>query len=184
VNRVRPIIFTFGVVAVLTRVWAYPKIDQFIKVDRCLEKRGQWNYETQECRFSSMEERTQPQKNDRLNDHQLVDEQSKNTPTVSKCDIDLESENMTKCRNMIINNPIIDTTYLSKIWTLDPNGPQADFWFKRTEYYVVDYYGNGAMPYKLDRDSLTIAHTDFIRKGRIVSVGNDTLKFIGVNVKT
>jgi hypothetical protein len=31
---------------------------------------------------------------------------------------------------------------------------------------------------------LTIAHTDFIRKGRIISVGNDTLKFSGVNVKT
>jgi len=117
-----------------------------------------------------------PHKNDSLSDHQLVDERSKKTYAGSKYYIDLESQNIDRFSKTIITNPIIDTTYLFKIWTLDPNGPHADFWFKRTEFYVVDYDGDGAMPYKLDRDSLTIFHTDFIRKGRIVSVGKDTLK--------
>lgn len=44
-------------------MWAYPKIDKFIKVDRCLENGGKWNHETQECKFGSTEEQTQsPQK--------------------------------------------------------------------------------------------------------------------------
>ncbi|GJM60752.1 hypothetical protein [Persicobacter diffluens] len=57
-----------------------------------------------------------------------------------------------------------------------PAGPHADFWFKPNEFYVVDYDGDGAMPYILKEDSLTIFYNDFIQKGVILSVSKDTLK--------
>ena len=76
----------------------------------------------------------------------------------------------------IIDRPSIDTTLLFKIWTLDPDGPHADFWFKRTAFFVADYDGDGAMPYTLIRDSLTIYYPDFIQRGRISSLDGHTLK--------
>ena len=76
----------------------------------------------------------------------------------------------------IISNPTVDTTHLFKIWTLDPNGPHADFWIKPTQFYIVDYDGDGSMPYILNQDSLTIFYDDYIQRGKIVSVTKDTLK--------
>jgi hypothetical protein len=37
-NRNRVIILTIGLLLILTGIWAYPKIDQFFKVDSCLDK--------------------------------------------------------------------------------------------------------------------------------------------------
>lgn len=79
-------------------------------------------------------------------------------------------------RKTVITNPTIDTARLFKIWTLDPNAPQADFRFTQTEFFVADHDGDGAMPYLLNKDSLTIFYSDFVKTGRIVSVSKDTLK--------
>jgi hypothetical protein len=40
----------------------------------------------------------------------------------------------------------------------------------------VDYDGDGAMPYILDKNEITIFYNDFVQKGIITSVENDTLK--------
>lgn len=176
-NRKKLIILILGLFLILTGIWAYPKIDEFFKVDSCLDKGGRWNYETKECEFEYKEEHSVSQKTDSLKGYnQLADEQDRKTYSISEYNTDLESENIDRPEKSIINNPTVDTTELFKIWTLDPDGPHADFWFKPTEFYVVDYDGDGAMPYLLNRDSLTIFYNDFIQKGKIVSVSKDTLK--------
>lgn len=38
---------------ILVGIWIYPKIDQFLKVDRCLDRGGRWNYEINQCEYSS-----------------------------------------------------------------------------------------------------------------------------------
>lgn len=178
-NRNRLIILTVGLLIILTGVFAYSKIGQFFRVDACLEKGESWNYETQEYEFGSYEEKTESQETDSLNGYdQLADEQKRKSYTISEYNTDLESENIERPEKAIIKNPTVDTTQLFKIWTLDPDGPHADFWFKATAFYVVDYDGDGAMPYILDRDSLTIFYNDFVQKGRIISVGRDTLKIL------
>ena len=176
-NRNRVIILTIGILIILTGIWAFPKIDEFFKVDSCLDKGGSWNYETKECEFESKEKHSVSQKTDSLKGYnQVADEQDRKTYTISEHNTDLKSKNLDRPEKSIITNPTVDTTELFKIWTLDPEGPHADFWFKATEFYVVDYDGDGAMPYLLNQDSLTIFYNDFIQKGKIVSVGRDTLK--------
>jgi hypothetical protein len=176
-NRNKVVILTIGLLLILIGIWVYPKIDQFFKVDSCLDKGGRWNYETKECEFDSEEEFLDSQKTDSLNGYnQLADEQNRKTYTISEYNTDLERKNIDRPNKTIIINPTVDTTELFKIWTLDPDGPHADFWFKQTEFYVVDYDGVGAMPYLLNQDSLTIFYNDFIKKGKIVSVSKDNLK--------
>ncbi len=166
---------TTGLLIVLTGIWAYPRVDQFFKVDSCLYKGGHWNYETKECEFG--EDLIEPQETESLSGYdQLADEQNRKTYTISEYSTDLENGNIDQPEKTLITNPTVDTTQLFKIWTLDPDGPHADFWFKPNEFYVVDYDGDGAMAYKLDKDSLTIYYNDFVQKGRIVSVSKDTLK--------
>ena len=70
----------------------------------------------------------------------------------------------------------IDTTLLFTIWTSDPDGPHADFEFSSKSFYVVDYDGDGDMPYFLTDKKLKIYYNDFIQEGEIVSVDKDTLK--------
>ena len=170
------IISIAGLLAILTGVWVYQMIGQSFKASNCQDKGGHWNYETQKCEYGAIEERVVLNQSDSLSRYkQLADEQHRKTYTTSEYNTDLETENITRPEKTIINNLTVDTTHLFKIWTLEPNGPHADFWFKRTEFYVVDYDGNGAMPYRLDGDSLIIYYNDFVQKGRIISVSKDTL---------
>lgn len=159
-NRSRQIILIIGFLFVLLGIWAYPKISLFLKVDNCLDKGGRWNYETGQC--ETKEGDISLQKRDRLKDYNPFEGE--------------ESGNVVRLKKTIIINPTVDTTELFKIWTLDPNGVHADFWFKAEAFYVVDYDGNGAMPYLLNRDSLTIFYENFVQKGKIISVSKDTLK--------
>jgi hypothetical protein len=177
-NRKTILILTIGILLILTGIWAYSKIDQFIKVDRCLDQGGRWNYETQECEYNETVEIPKTKEKDSLNGYnQLADEQNRKTHTISEYNTDLDgNQNIERPEKTEIINSKFDTTLLFKIWTLDPNGPHADFWFKRTEFYVVDYDGNGAMPYILNGDNLTVFYNDFIQKGKIVSVNKGTLK--------
>jgi hypothetical protein len=75
-----------------------------------------------------------------------------------------------------IINTSLDTALLFGIWTSDPDGAHADFDFTRKSFYIVDYDGNGDMPYHLIGDQLTIYYNDFIQEGQILSVTRDTLK--------
>ena len=70
----------------------------------------------------------------------------------------------------------LDTVALFGIWTSDPNGPHADFELTSKSFYVVDYDGDGEMPYELIDNKLKIYYNDFIQEGKIISVSKDTLK--------
>jgi len=70
----------------------------------------------------------------------------------------------------------LDTALLFHAWTINPDGPHADFDFTAESFYVVDYDGNGDMPYDLIDHHLTIYYNDFVQEGDIVSVSEDTLK--------
>jgi hypothetical protein len=73
-------------------------------------------------------------------------------------------------------NSDIDTSLLFTIWTSDPAGPHADFVFSSKSFYVVDYDGDGDMPYEIKGRSLKIFYNDFVKDGQFVSVTADTLK--------
>ncbi|AWH83649.1 hypothetical protein HYN59_00305 [Flavobacterium album] len=70
----------------------------------------------------------------------------------------------------------LDTTLLFNAWTLDNEGPHADFVFSPKSFFVVDYDGNGDMPYELKGNHLKIYYNDFIQEGEILSVSKDSLK--------
>lgn len=70
----------------------------------------------------------------------------------------------------------LDTTLLFGIWTSDPDGPHADFELTGKSFYVVDYDGDGDMPYELNGKKIKIYYNDFIQEGKIISVSKDTLK--------
>ncbi|POS00678.1 hypothetical protein Q361_1327 [Flavobacterium croceum DSM 17960] len=98
--------------------------------------------------------------------------------TVSDYNSDnLDVENIVKPKKSTINTKL-DTNLLFGIWTLDPKGPHADFELTNKSFFVVDYDGNGNMPYELIDNNLKIYYNDFTQEGHIVSVDKDTLKII------
>ncbi|MEL1243761.1 hypothetical protein AAEO56_05765 [Flavobacterium sp. DGU11] len=70
----------------------------------------------------------------------------------------------------------LDTTLLFETWTLDNEGPHADFVFSPKSFFVVDYDGNGDMPYELKGNRLKIYYNDFLQEGEILSVSKDSLR--------
>ena len=108
--------------------------------------------------------------------NELANTQNRKTLTISEYNTDnTEIENIERPEKTIIRNLAIDTTKAFGIWTQDPNGPHADFWLTAKSFYVVDYNGDGAMPYILDKNEITIFYNDFVQKGVITSTENDTL---------
>jgi hypothetical protein len=75
-----------------------------------------------------------------------------------------------------IINPKFNLKLLFGIWTYDPEGPHADFELTKKSFYVVDYDGNGDMPYIINRDTITVYYPDYVSVGIIKSVTKDTLK--------
>jgi len=117
-------------------------------------------------------------KTDSLNGYnELVNPDKRETFTISEYNTDNpEIENIKRPEKTIIRNLTIDTTQAFGIWTQDPNGPHADFWFTAKDFLVADYDGDGHMPYILDGNKITIFYNDFVQKGTITSTENDTLK--------
>jgi hypothetical protein len=72
----------------------------------------------------------------------------------------------------------LDTTLLFGIWTSDPAGPHADFHLTNKSFYVVDYDGDGDMPYELTDRKIRIYYNDFIQEGKVISIDKDTLKIM------
>jgi hypothetical protein len=84
-NRNSILILTIGLLIILTGIWVYPKIEQFFKVDSCLDKGGRWNYETDKCEFQSTEEYTESQRTNNLNGYdQLADKEYRKRYTISE----------------------------------------------------------------------------------------------------
>jgi len=82
-------------------------------------------------------------------------------------------------KETVLQNNVINPKYspesLYGIWTLDNNGPHADFKLTKKSFYVVDYDGNGNMPYTLKYDTLTVMYTDYKSIGVIKKVVKDTM---------
>ncbi len=72
----------------------------------------------------------------------------------------------------------LDTHLLFNIWTTDPDGPHADFEISDKDFYVVDYDGDGSMPYTLEGNGLTVYYNDFVQKGTIKSLTKDSLEIL------
>ncbi len=117
-------------------------------------------------------------KTDSINAYnELANTQNRKTLTISEYNTDnSDIKNIKRPKKTIIRNLEIDTTQAFGIWTLDPKGPHADFWLTKKSFLVVDYDGDGHMPYILDGDKITIYYNDFVQKGIIKSTKNDTLK--------
>lgn len=69
-----------------------------------------------------------------------------------------------------------DVNNLFGIWTLDPEGPHADFDLSEKSFYVVDYDGDGDMPYIINQDTIKVYYSDFMSVGIIKKATKDTLK--------
>lgn len=117
-------------------------------------------------------------KNDSIKtNNELANTPQRKNLTISEYNTDnAEIENIKRPEKTIIKNLAIDTTQAFGIWAQDPNGPHADFFLNASSFYVADYDGDGAMPYILDKNKITVFYSDFVRKGIITSTKNDTLK--------
>jgi len=69
----------------------------------------------------------------------------------------------------------INHELLYGIWTLDNNGPHADFELTEKSFYVVDYDGDGTMHYTINHDTITVKYPDYINIGIIKKAVKDTL---------
>ena len=109
--------------------------------------------------------------------NELANPENRKTLTISEYNTDNpEIENINRTKKTIIRNLEIDTTKAFGIWTQDSYGPHADFWLTAKSFYVVDYDGDGAMPYILNKNKITIFYNDFVQTGIITSTETDTLK--------
>lgn len=85
-------------------------------------------------------------------------------------------ENINRPKESKIIKSKVDLKLLFGIWTYDPNGPHADFELTNKSFYVVDYDGDGDMPYVLKQDTIKVYYNDYVSIGIIKSVTKDTLK--------
>ncbi len=107
---------------------------------------------------------------------ELTNKDSIDTFGVSEYNTDLDSTNNIKRPNksQIVNSKF-DTTMLFRIWVQNPDDPHATFDFNSKFFFVVDYDGDGDMPYILEKDNLKVFYNDFVQEGKIEKVTNDSL---------
>lgn len=100
--------------------------------------------------------------------NELANDANLKTFTISEYNTDDESiPNIQRPDKSEIINSSIPTTQLFGIWVQDPSPETPHATFKLTEksFYVVDYDGDGAMPYIINGDSITVYYNDFVLKG-------------------
>ncbi|MDV6168928.1 hypothetical protein R1T16_10860 [Flavobacterium sp. DG1-102-2] len=80
----------------------------------------------------------------------------------------------------------LNTELLFNTCVSDPSGPHADFVLSKKSFYVVDYDGNGDMPYVINGDSLTVYYETETREAKIISLteNNLILQWSGVEEST
>jgi hypothetical protein len=64
-----------------------------------------------------------------------------------------------------------------------PKRTSRGFWLTAKSFFVVNYDGDGGMPYILDKNEITIFYNDFVQTGIITSTENDTLKIKGSDIE-
>lgn len=75
-------------------------------------------------------------------------------------------------------NTKLDTASLFGIWTIDPNGPHADFVLSKKSYYIVDFDGDADFPYELKDNILKVHLKENTMEGEVVSLAKDCLKVV------
>ena len=98
----------------------------------------------------------------------------KNTNTIAVTKAVSKTKKGNTLQNNVIN-PKYSPESLYGIWTLDNNGPHADFELTKKSFYVVDYDGDGNMPYTLKGDTLTVMYADYKSTGVLKKVVKDTM---------
>lgn len=107
---------------------------------------------------------------------QKVENRNKTTVVEKVSEKNTNIEKVERPKQSKIVNPKFDLNLLFGIWTYDPNGPHADFELTKKSFYVVDYDGNGDMPYIINHDTIKVYYKDYEIVGLIRSVTKDTLK--------
>ncbi|MES2543950.1 MAG: hypothetical protein V4548_03630 [Bacteroidota bacterium] len=96
---------------------------------------------------------------------------------VSEKNTDIESEqNIDRPKQSKIIKSKFDMKLLFGIWTYDPEGPHADFELTKKSFYVVDYDGDGDIPYIINQDTIRVYYNDYVSVGIIKNATKDTLK--------
>lgn len=115
--------------------------------------------------------------------NELANANKKETFSIS--DYNSDNENIENVKRPALSTiaTTLDTALLFHAWTLNPDGPHADFDFTAESFYVVDYDGNGDMPYDLIDQHLKIYYNDFIQEGEIVFISSDTMKILWADVQ-
>ncbi len=97
--------------------------------------------------------------------------------TISEANTDLESvENIERPATSEVINSRFPLSSLYGIWTYDPVGPHADFELNEKWFFVVDYDGDGSMPYIIKQDSIIVYYNDFISRGLIKEATGEKLR--------
>jgi hypothetical protein len=95
-----------------------------------------------------------------------------------------EIKNSEQLEESIFRNLEVDTTKLFGTWTQDPTAPFADFRLSAKSFNVVDFESDSDIPYKLDKNEITVFYKDKSHKGIITLTENDTLKIKWANNNT
>ncbi|WP_209143336.1 MULTISPECIES: protein kinase family protein [Chitinophaga] len=74
----------------------------------------------------------------------------------------------------------LDTGLLLRTWVAHPGpeAPHADFQISKEHFFIVDFDGDGAMPYKLEDRKLTIYYPEYIAECEILLLNKDSLKIM------
>ncbi len=113
----------------------------------------------------------------KINNSTLEKNESNITETISKENTDIENiQNIDRPKQSQIIKSKFDTELLFGIWTYDPEGPHADFQLSKKSFYVVDYDGNGDMPYIINQDTIKVYYENYVSVGIVKNVTKDTLK--------
>ena len=108
---------------------------------------------------------------------ELADPKSQQSFDVSDYNTDNPNTAINRPAKSIITTTL-DTALLFNTWTVDTDGPHADFVMSKKSFYIVDYDGDADIPYVLNGNNLKIYYIDFIQQGEITAVTKDTLKIV------
>lgn len=131
--------------------------------------------ETKEVRRTPLEVDT-VEKNRGFGPDELTDQYDRRVFAVSVYNTDMpDVSHISRPSQSSIANFGFDTSHLFKIWTLYPDGPHASFRVDADEFFVVDYDGDGSMPYEIDGRLIKVYYNDFKKQGLINRLTRDTL---------
>lgn len=103
--------------------------------------------------------------------------ENKNLDTFSIKRTSLNQEkSINKPKESEIINSKFDLKLLFGIWTYNSKSPHADFELTIKSFYVIDFDGDGNMPYIINQDTIKVYYDDFVSIGVIKNVSEDTLK--------